>query len=675
MTYLAGDTVWYLRGDGTWTKATIRLVHAHHSPASYTIVLDGTAIERNTEANRLRRFHQPQGTAEEQVASALALENAAASSKHARKQLLSGNMQAVLLGVASDSRSTAVQMAALHAVLNLVNDGGMAMALPSSDQLSRATSTLTADLVPVQVLNVLQGRLSRAKQLGGAALSWPVMRGITLDEEEAWGDDLPANWFSWRKLWRFTGPGFLMSIAYIDPGNLEGDLQAGAKGGYTLCWLLLYSTAMGFLLQMLAAKLGVVTGKHLAQHCREEYPPVPRYALWVMTEIAVIGSDIQEVIGSAIAISLLTRGAVPLYAGVLITAVDTFVFLFIERLGVRRLEALFGTLIAIMAAAFGVMYHLAHVPTGQVIEGVLIPRLPRQDLQIAVAMVGSVIMPHNIYLHSALVHSRKLRTSNNAHKKAALAYYGMESALALLISVFINICVLSVFAKGFYGKVEEEIGLENAGQYLGQTFGSLMAIGLLAAGQSSTMTGTYTGQFFVMSGFLDLHVAPWQRIGITRTVAIAPTLLVALLSGSQLDALNQWLNVLQSIQLPFALIPVLAMTSSERVMGKAFANSRGIWVAAWAIAACVLSINMWLLFEFASQSMPASVWAYAGVILAVLLYTAFIAYLAVGPERVRAMREGYGIRRASSGVDDKHIPGEAASAQQPLLAHPQEDGT
>eukprot|EP00891_Asterochloris_glomerata_P009403 jgi/Astpho2/9403/e_gw1.00145.48.1_t len=458
-------------------------------------------------------------------------------------------------------------------------------------------------------------------------------------EAELWsGDDLPHGWFSWRKLWRFTGPGFLMSIGYIDPGNLEGDLQAGANTGYTLLWLLVWSTAMGFILQRLAAKLGVATGRHLAQHCREEYPPVPRILMWLMIEIAIIGCDIQEVIGSAIAISLLSKGAIPLWAGVLITAVDSFLLLLIERCGVRNLEALFGVLVGIMAISFGIMFVDAGVPAGQVVEGLVLPRLPASSVHFAVAIVGAIIMPHNIYLHSALVQSRKINTAQPARKKEAVAYFSIESAIALVISLFINICVVAVFARGFFGKGIEDIGLQNAGEYLGTAFGKHMlvwAIGLLAAGQSSTMTGTYSGQF-VMSGFLDLGVTQWQRVAVTRSVAIAPTLVVALLfrgGGNQLDVLNEWINVLQCIQLPFALIPLLTMTSSERIMGKPFVNTTASQVVGWCIAAGVMAVNASDIWDFASGALGRRPSLIAPFSLGVILYLAFVAYLVIGPER------------------------------------------
>ncbi|GAX76360.1 hypothetical protein CEUSTIGMA_g3806.t1 [Chlamydomonas eustigma] len=428
-----------------------------------------------------------------------------------------------------------------------------------------------------------------------------------------------------------------MSIAYVDPGNLESDLQTGSKTGYVLLWLLLLTTLMGFLVQIQSAKLGVATGKHLAQHCREQYNIVPRLVLWIMAEVAIIGSDIQEVVGSAIAISLLSGGRVPLWAGVLITGADAFVLLLLERFGVRILEASFGIMIAMMGVSFGIMYWKADVPTNAVLEGFLIPRLPRKDVPTAVALVGSLIMPHNIYLHSALVQSRKAFSTTDDCKKEAILYFNIESALSLLSSIFINLYVVGVFAHGFYDMdgAPEEIGLENAGKYLGETYGHFMvviwALGLLAAGQSSTMTGTYTGQF-VMQGYLDLKIKPWVRVLFTRCVAIIPAVAVAMYfdgAGLGLDHLNQSLNLLQSIQLPFALLPLLLLTSSVDIMGEKFVNSTLTTVATSSVAFLVVAINAWGVFEavVTQEIIMNSRILVTLVTIVVLVYLNFLLYL------------------------------------------------
>ncbi|XVE87044.1 hypothetical protein DITRI_Ditri18aG0084300 [Diplodiscus trichospermus] len=455
--------------------------------------------------------------------------------------------------------------------------------------------------------------------------------GINEPYEE---DSLGVPPFSWKKLWLFTGPGFLMSIAFLDPGNLEGDLQAGAIAGYSLLWLLMWATAIGLLVQLLSARLGVATGRHLAELCREEYPTWATMVLWVMTELALIGADIQEVIGSAIAINILSNGAVPLWAGVVITACDCFMFLFLENYGVRKLEAFFAVLIAIMAVSFAWMFGETKPSGTELLLGVLVPKLSSKTIKQAVGVVGCIIMPHNVFLHSALVQSREIDQSKRGRVREALNYYSIESTVALIISFIINLFVTTVFAKAFYGtEVASSIGLVNAGQYLQEKFGGglfpilyIWGIGLLAAGQSSTITGTYAGQF-IMGGFLNLRLKKWLRALITRSCAIIPTIIVALVfdtSEAALDELNEWLNVLQSVQIPFALIPLLCLVSKEQIMGT-FKIGRVLKTVAWLVAALVIVINGYLLFDFFSSEVTgvmfsSVVFAFTGAYLAFIIY-------------------------------------------------------
>ncbi|KAK9271144.1 hypothetical protein L1049_026733 [Liquidambar formosana] len=441
--------------------------------------------------------------------------------------------------------------------------------------------------------------------------------------------------FSWKKLWLFTGPGFLMSIAFLDPGNLEGDLQAGAIAGYSLLWLLMWATAMGLLIQLLSARVGVATGRHLAELCREEYPPWARYLLWFMAELALIGADIQEVIGSAIAIKILSHGALPLWAGVVITASDCFLFLFLENYGVRKLEAVFAVLIATMGLTFAWMFGDTKPSGKELLIGVLVPKLSSKTIRQAVGVVGCVIMPHNVFLHSALVQSRKIDPNKNGRVQEALNYYSIESSIALLISFMINLFVTTVFAKGFYGsKQADGIGLVNAGRYLQEKYGGgffpilyIWGIGLLAAGQSSTITGTYAGQF-IMGGFLNLRLKKWLRALITRSFAIVPTMIVALFfntSEASLDVLNEWLNVLQSIQIPFALIPLLTLVSKEQVMG-IFRIGPTLERVAWTVAGLVMVINGYLLLDFFLSEVSGLLFGFV-VCTGTAAYVAFIIYL------------------------------------------------
>ncbi|KAL6888290.1 hypothetical protein ACP4OV_009316 [Aristida adscensionis] len=440
--------------------------------------------------------------------------------------------------------------------------------------------------------------------------------------------------FSWRKLWLFTGPGFLMSIAFVDPGNLEGDLQAGATAGGTLLWLLLWATAMGLLVQLLAARLGVATGRHLAELCRDEYPDWARRALWLMAEVAMVSADIQEVIGSAIAIKILSRGFLPLWVGVIITALDCFIFLSLENYGVRKLEAVFAVLITVMAFSFAWMFAETRPSGKDLIIGILIPKLSSRTIKQAVGLVGCVITPHNVFLHSALVQSRKIDPEKEYQVREALRYYSIESTLALVVPFMINLFVTTVFEKGFYGTKEAgNIGLENAGKYLQEKFGGnlpilyIWGVGLLAAGTSSTITGTYAGQF-IMGGFLNWRLKKWIRALITRSFAIVPTIIVALYfhtSDSALDVLNEWLNVLQSVQIPFALIPLITLVSKEQVMG-VFKIGPRTQIATWIVASVPIIINSYLLFDFFTTEMGGLL--YTSILcLGVVAYAMFILYL------------------------------------------------
>ncbi|KAH1011845.1 protein Malvolio isoform X5 [Dendroctonus ponderosae] len=431
--------------------------------------------------------------------------------------------------------------------------------------------------------------------------------------------------FSFKKLWAFTGPGFLMSIAYLDPGNIESDLQSGTVAQYKLLWMLLSATMLGLLMQRLSARLGVVTGLHLAEMCYRKYKKVPRLILWLMIEIAIIGSDMQEVIGTAIAIYLLSGTRIPIYGGVLITIVDTFTFLMFDKYGLRKLEAFFGLLITIMGVTFGYEY-VTSKPNGLgVLEGMFIPWCSGCDqraLLQAIGIIGAVIMPHNLYLHSALVKSRDVDRNNKAKVRDANLYFFIETCIALLVSFVINVFVVAVFAHGLFQKTNAEVHKEclkypsmnatvfpdtgpeankfvdadlyKGGIFLGCTYGVVAmyvwAVGILAAGQSSTMTGTYAGQF-AMEGFLNLQWARWKRVLFTRTIAIVPTFFLAFFSSiNDLTSMNDILNAVMSIQLPFAAIPTIAFTSNPQIMGE-FVNGLANKVMATLLSLVVICIN------------------------------------------------------------------------------------
>eukprot|EP00052_Salpingoeca_macrocollata_P024155 m.215120 g.215120 ORF g.215120 m.215120 type:complete len:555 (+) comp22199_c1_seq7:1534-3198(+) len=448
--------------------------------------------------------------------------------------------------------------------------------------------------------------------------------------------------FSFRKLWAFTGPGFLMSIAYLDPGNLESDLQAGAVAGYQLLWVLFWSTVGGLFLQLLSARLAVVTGLNLAQMCRQQYSKPVRTAVWLMMELAIVAADIQEVIGSAIAIDILSGGRVPLWAGSVITAVDTFLFLFLEQYGLRKLEAFFAALITTMSITFGYMYVVSAPPQDKVLYGLAVPGCDSDAFEQAIGLVGAIIMPHNLYLHSALVLSRDVDVSSKKKIKEANFYYALEGSIALGVSFLINLFVVAVFANAFFGKKvvmdggeidAGDIDLLNAGEALYHRYGVaikyIWAIGLLAAGQSSTMTGTYAGQF-VMEGFIRIRIAPWKRVTLTRAVAMGPTVLVAIFANKNvLNTMNESLNVLQSVQLPFALLPVLHFTSIPGLMSH-FVNGKLIQVIGWLLSLTIIGINVYLIFSTV-QELPSRWWIDLIVAVLSILYFSFVAYLTFGP--------------------------------------------
>ncbi|KAF4010247.1 hypothetical protein G4228_001754 [Cervus hanglu yarkandensis] len=378
--------------------------------------------------------------------------------------------------------------------------------------------------------------------------------------------------FSFRKLWVFTGPGLLMSI--VDPGNIDCDLQSGALAGFKLLWVLLLATIVGVLLQTFAARLGVVTGLHLADVCYRQYLRVPRILLWLMVELAIIGIDMQDVIGSAIAIYLLSAGRIPLWGGVLITVADTFAFLFLDNYGLRKLEAFFGFIITVMALTFG--YESRHID-----------RAKRQEV------------------------------------REANKYFFIDCCIALFVSFIINTCVISVFAEAFFEKTNEQVGVV-LGCYFGPAALYIWAVGILAAGQSSTMTGTYSGQF-VMEGFRNLKWSRFARVILTRSIAIIPTLLVAVFQDVEhLTGLNDILNVLQSLLLPFALIPILTYMSLRPVMSE-FANGLGLRIVGGIVVLIICSINMYFVVVYVQDLGHMVLYVVAAVVS--VAYLSFVFYL------------------------------------------------
>ncbi|XP_057856362.1 metal transporter Nramp6 isoform X2 [Cryptomeria japonica] len=390
-----------------------------------------------------------------------------------------------------------------------------------------------------------------------------------------------------RKLLAYLGPGFLVAIAYVDPGNFESDLQAGALYKYELLWVLLLATISGALIQSLASNLGVVTGKHLAEHCRAEYPTEINYILWVLAELAVVASDIPEVIGTAYALNMLFH--LPLWLGVILAGFSTLIFLALQQYGVRKLELFISFLVLTIASCFFVEIKYANISIHKVIEGLFIPKLSSHGATgIAISLLGAMVMPHNLFLHSALVLSRKTPRTVQGIKDGC-RYNIIECSLALLLSFAINVAVVSVSGAvcSSTGLSDEDkkncssLDLNHAPFLLKHVLGgwssTLFAIALLASGQSSTITGTYAGQY-VMQGFLQLRFAPWARNLLTRCVAIVPSLVAALIGGLRgAGKLIIISSMILSFELPFALLPLLKFTSNNVKMGPHVNSKKELW--------------------------------------------------------------------------------------------------
>jgi manganese transport protein len=407
---------------------------------------------------------------------------------------------------------------------------------------------------------------------------------------------------SWiKKVLAFAGPGYLVAVGYMDPGNWATDLGGGARFGYTLLSVILLSNLMAMLLQALSAKLGIVTGRDLAQACRESYSRPVAIALWVVCEIAIAACDLAEVLGSAVALKLLF--GLPLLAGVLITALDVLIVLALQGRGFRLIEAFVITLIASIAACFAYEIFFAQPIWREAAVG-FIPRMEilrnREMLYIAIGILGATVMPHNLYLHSSIVQTRAFATDEHG-KREALRYATFDSTLALTFALFINAAILVLGAAAFHTRGLHDVA-EIADAYklltpvLGAGFAStLFACALLASGQNSTLTGTLAGQI-VMEGFLNLRLKPWLRRLITRSVAIIPAVIVIGFYGEgKVTSLLILSQVVLSFQLPFAVIPLVQFTSSRAKMG-VFANSWLTSVLAWTVAAAILAFNAELLW-------------------------------------------------------------------------------
>jgi manganese transport protein len=403
----------------------------------------------------------------------------------------------------------------------------------------------------------------------------------------------------WKQWFIFFGPAYLVSVGYMDPGNWATDLAGGSRFGYALIWVLLMSNLMALLLQSLSARLGIVRGRDLAQANREAYPKYVNLALYVLAEIAIAACDLAEVLGMAIGIQLLT--GLPLAFGVLITILDTFLLLFLQRMGMRKMEAFILGLIAIVGLSFLFEILLAKPNTGEIARG-LIPTLPGNEaLYIAIAIIGATVMPHNLYLHSALVQTRKIQKGKDATRRALKLNF-FDSAIALNLAFLVNAAILILAATVFFKTGKTEVAsIREAHQLLQPMLGTslapkLFAIALIAAGQSSTITGTLAGQI-VMEGYLQLRINPMLRRLLTRLLAIIPAMLVILIAGEkQVDELLVLSQVILSVQLGFAIIPLIHFVSDKKTMGE-FVIKPLTKFFSWAVACVLVYLNIKLVIE------------------------------------------------------------------------------
>ena len=450
----------------------------------------------------------------------------------------------------------------------------------------------------------------------------------------------------------FAGPAYLISVGYMDPGNWAADLDGGARFGYSLLWVLVMSNLMAILLQTLSARLGIVTGRDLAQACRDTYSRPVNFALWFLCEIAIVACDLAEVLGAAIALNLLFH--IPMLVAVALTSLDTLLVLWFQQLGIRYLESFILALIILISGCFVVEIFMAKPDYAGVALG-LIPTIDRNTLYTAIAMLGATVMPHNLYLHSSLVQTRRIGRSEE-EKRVACRYNLIDCAVALNGAMFVNAAILILAGTVFYRAHQQVSEIQQAYFLLAPLMGTVLAaklfgVALLASGQSSTLTGTMAGQI-VMEGFLNIRVRPWLRRLVTRSLAIVPAFIVIWMAGSngtfRLLLLSQ---VILNLQLPFAVIPLLQFTNDERRMG-VFASGWKVRLAGWVIAAIVLGLNIWLavqtIAQWASDAGSYSTLVWTVSIIVGLALLALLAWVATQPYRVHAAPSLLGVEQQTA---------------------------
>ena len=437
----------------------------------------------------------------------------------------------------------------------------------------------------------------------------------------------------WRRILSFLGPAYLVSVGYMDPGNWATDLAGGSKFGYTLIWVLLMSNLMALLLQGLSARLGIVRGRDLAQANRETYPKAVNFVLYILAEIAIAACDLAEVLGMAIGIQLLT--GLPLVWGVSITVLDTFLLLYLQRLGIRKMEAFIITLVGVIAVSFFIEIILAKPNMGELATGFMPTVLNDEALYIAIGIIGATVMPHNLYLHSALVQTRKIDRTD-AGIKQALKFNRVDTTIALNLAFFVNAAILVLAASVFFKTGNSDVAeIKEAHRllpaFLGNVAPVLFAVALIAAGQSSTITGTLAGQI-IMEGYLSLRINPLLRRLITRMVAIIPALIVIIIYGEKnVDALLILSQVILSLQLGFAIIPLIHFVSDKKTMGK-FVIKPITKLAAWLIATVLIFLNLKMLVnEMSKVFTGGALWQQILVSLIAFICLVLLVYIIIQP--------------------------------------------
>ena len=443
----------------------------------------------------------------------------------------------------------------------------------------------------------MRGELDQVQNDG-----WRLPRGEVSLREVHGSIAVPQDAGFWRKLFAFAGPGYLVAVGYMDPGNWATDLAGGARYGYTLLTVILVSNLMAILLQALAVRLGIASGRDLAQACRDHYSRPVTIGLWILCEIAIAACDLAEVIGAAIALNLLF--GLPLIWGVCLTALDVLIVLFLQHRGFRYVEALVVALILMIAGCFAVELWLARPDPAAVAGGFFpSPEILRNPdmLYIAIGILGATVMPHNLYLHSSIVQTRKY-VDTRASKSEAIRFATIDSSAALMFALFINAAILVMSAASFHGTGHEDVAdIGDAYQLLTPLLGSgaasvLFAVALLCSGQNATLTGTLAGQI-VMEGFINLRVRPWLRRLVTRLLAIIPAIIVVALYGERgTGALLILSQVILSLQLSFAVFPLVMFTGDKAKMGE-FVAPPWMRSLAWVVAVIIAALNAWLLVQ------------------------------------------------------------------------------